>query len=478
MATNNIPEAINTFACARATSDKEHNPMDNDTTVTNNETIGSDNKERTMNKPTSTINKDRRTMIEEKQATTKKNLEIPPSDEEVARRFSVIAQPLNMDMLVNLCYQVAGAGISRDDLLQDVIVDLATAPTLSDEARAVGLMNLPKGCSDRKLAATICRTRQQAHTTPMDDMEAGLRKAALDADGPYTKLDKDHAKTRINAMNQFALSMDKGYQPQRLSMDVLGRADMEFHKRAERIEEVTSNIDAAGDRFKGKGSIRLAKEQSLFRMLQHQMRVHGLHDLGRLDRVDRGMLMDWWLEFSTMVPDPETSSDIVNLMARRCDELGTHMGRQAAFQMLKDRGCVALPGDVIGKDRHGDDIVAKHGGFVPKDDEDAALVAVARGEVFSIGTLAAACSSSTYQASGKGKDDERGHMQLRVTIMLRIMGLDPTRTNRRVLVGSGMKHGVEVPGSKPGLLHTMAKEAGARCKVLTVEGRYNTLGRL
>jgi hypothetical protein len=424
-------------------------------------------------------------------------------------------------MLISISNELVRGYEDREELRAIVAEQIVTAPSMSAAAVAAALLSLEDGDPTRGLLYDRCRKlgynaarkmrTVKARELPCDydrpiptgtnghgetvgswyhqqvllaneetPVQAAARMAALRADGRATRLDKDSA-TWVN----WAPIMANWHPP--MTKPVQAWSDMEFHRSAERMHEQSTggwSKVAVGNHWScdlsrgqtptkpsnrgqlapvfNKGFTRLVRERNLSSLLVHEMRTHGLHDLGRLDRVDKLTFSHWYERFVNMEPDPEIFKDkdaqsFVKEFAARCRLAHTPWFRHAAARKLIADGCK----------------LTEHGWLVHNDDE-AALAAIADGHVFSVGSLVEACTSATKQKSRGNKHATGEAMVVRWATMLRLMGFEPDRMNRERLAGIRSKN---PKTRRAGLVERMAIAAGASGTVDMLADSSITLDR-
>jgi hypothetical protein len=376
-------------------------------------------------------NKEKETMRVERRAQRrtaaqrqKDALHPMPTDDQVKDRWRILMEEHNLLMLKRIAHERVRGAADRDDLATTLSIDLAGARCNTPLAEAIGLLDSEDGARGRgrahRIITNLARTRARSLITHRDreicsdftEMQRQAVTASIHNDGAWGKVDYDIART-IN------------HEVAKRSGDPLGfdRRSEEFRRGSEKSTEIT----VGGRAHDAKGFVRIHKERSLADMLAETMRVGGLHDNGRLEREDSWTLKTWQRDFFNNWPritDKRSQAFIITVM-ERAERLQTTKVRQAAqFFLYLTQGA-------------------------PTTNERLVMMDIVRGDIRSLGTLVAACTSAITERVGgtkKKKDSTDEYMQVRWSTVCRMLGLDPTSSNRKTL-------------SK--LVERMAIEAGA-----------------
>lgn len=334
------------------------------------------------------------------------------TDEQVADRWRILLEEHNMLMLKRISRQCVRGTADRADLAETLLLDLAGARCNTPAAEAVGLLDSDDGAKGRgrahiiirnmarNAAASLITVRDREVSMDFTEVQRQAVTASIKADGRWGKVDYDSAAT---------INREVGWR----SGDPAGQewSDMEFRRGSERISEMEGGACKNGKGSGYKQSIHIHKERSLVDMLSDTMRVGGLHDEGRMDRVDAKLLSDWYQSFINMEPLAPTTrtKHHWSLVTKRAASLSTKKVRGAARLFL-----LLTPN-------------------APMTNERLAMMDIVRGEVRSLGTLVVACTSATQERAQKRKDGDETtdeYMLVRWSAVLRLLGLDPTSSNR------------------------------------------------
>lgn len=368
--------------------------------------------------------KERREDVRLRKQRDRDRLHPKPTDEQVADRWRIMQQEHNMLMLTRISREPVRGTADRDMLATDLLLDLVESRCNTPQAEAVGLLDSLDGADGRgrahRIITNMALTRARSLITVRDrevssdftEVQRQAVTASVKGDGKWGKINYDSAST---------INREVGWQ----SGDPAGqeRSSMEFIRGSEKISE----MDVGSFMYKGKvyaGAIRIHKERSLVDMLNDSLRIGGLHDNGRVDRDDAYIMKTWQRGFFNNWPrinDKRSQSFMITVM-ERAERLQTTKVRQFAFCMLQmSQGA-------------------------PMTDDRLVLMDIVRGEVRSLGTLAAACASSNTAQARKGKEATPEYTKVNVTTMCNMLGLECSSSNRTLL-------------NK--LLQRMAIEAGA-----------------
>lgn len=415
-------------------------------------------------------------------------LNLAPTREQVRARFMLLARDDNDRMIQQEASRLVRGSADRKDLAQELCMALAEGTTLSIAGEAVALLEHPDGTKIRGRARYIIRNlgRDMARTLRTqserevlyDPIEQERRQAAIKNDGPSTKADRDGARYFINHEQLPETDKQKAARPRD-----------EFIRRAERINEKTVGSTA----WDGRGRIEVLREQSLENMLRQALRVGGLHDLGRIDRADQYALSTWATTFfgpTTWMRAPTNKDEWAHsIIAKRVERLDTLEARAWATFILAmcgnkheseavrptrtsenvdgpstpDKGSgILMNGQRRRPVQEPDENTMAawvsptrrtDGGWTTSGTVPAVLVAIATGQAKTLGSLVAACCSTSIDRTRKFDDEHATaaddtkrtieSMRVHWATLTRTLGFDSTPDNVKAVKTLVQRHAAE-----------------------------------